>query len=91
MYDVCIHVRYYLYACIHKVHYYQLRTCTRTHSLNAQVNNAAFSHNHGNKLGSNYFVTVHHRRVQYWYYGTAGKDTKVHMYVLLCRCMIVER
>ena len=53
-------------------------TLMHVHILSAlQVNSAAFSHNHGNKLGSNYFVTVHHRRVQYWYYGTANKDTKV--------------
>jgi hypothetical protein len=56
-------------------------SCTRAifilHILLAQVNSAAFSHNHGNKLGSNYFVTVHHRRVQYWYYDTVGKDSKV--------------
>lgn len=42
-----------------------------------QVNDVAFSHNHGNKLGSNYFVTVHHRRVQYWYYDTNSRDGKV--------------
>lgn len=54
------------------------------------MNNVAFSHNHGNKLGSNYFVTVHHRRVQYWYYDTTGKDGKVqtrlvkHELLILC-------
>ena len=39
-----------------------------------QVNSIAFSHDHTNKLGNNYFVTAHLRRVQFWYYNSLGKD-----------------
>ena len=40
-----------------------------------QINAVAFSQDHTSKLGNSYFVTVHHRRLQFWYYNTpSSKD-----------------
>ncbi len=40
----------------------------------SQVNSLAFSEDHSSRSGANYFVTAHHRRIQYWYYDPPNRD-----------------
>ena len=49
-----------------------------------QVNSVAFSQDHSSKLGNSYFVTAHHRRIQYWYFDVQRDGNKVRGHLPFC-------